>query len=364
MWKYDIPVRIFQGEKCVLNNASPFTKFGKKGFIVTGKNSAKASGALDDVLKVLKSSDIDYGIFDEVEENPSFATVEKGAEKMKQAGATFCISIGGGSPLDCGKAIAVMAKNSGYKPEDLFVNSNPASFPIIAIPTTSGTGSEITPYSILTDRFNNKVGFASHHIFPVYSFLDPRYTFTMPYNITISTGIDALSHAVEGELKNFGENPVVQMYAHKANSLIKDNLFKLEKNPRDFKAREEIQNASLYAGIVITHYGTTIIHSAGYPLSSFKGVKHGIANGLFMGDILRRSEKTHPERVRNCIHPFKNMDEFANWLNSFGVLEKIEMNEENIKMWAKSTMKSQKTKKTPGEFDIEFIEDLFRKIAK
>ncbi|HOO32656.1 MAG TPA: iron-containing alcohol dehydrogenase family protein [Thermotogota bacterium] len=364
MWKYDIPVKLFQGEKCVLKNGSVFSLFGNKAFIVTGKHSAKASGALDDVLGVLRGMGIAYTLFDDVEENPSFATVEAGARKMAEEQATFCIVIGGGSPLDAGKAMSALAKNQGYKPEDLFIDPNPSAFPIIAIPTTSGTGSEITPYSILTDRFNNKVGFASQYIFPVYSFLDPRYTFTMPRSITVSTAIDALSHAVEGELKDFGENPMIQMYAHKANQLIKDNLMKLDRHPRDFQVREAIQNASLYAGIVITHYGTTIIHSAGYPLSSFRGIKHGIANGLFMTDVLRRVEETHPERVRNCIHPFKHLDEVEEWLNAFDVFEKVEMSEGEIKTWARMTMNSQKKKKTPGDFDIDFFEGLFRKIAE
>ena len=364
MWQYDIPVKIFQGEKCVLKNDTVFSEFGQKVFIVTGKHSAKASGALEDVLTVLEKSKIAYTLFDEVEENPSFATVEKGAERMRESGARFCVAIGGGSPLDAGKAMAVLALNPGYKPEDLFINANPSSFPIIAIPTTSGTGSEITPYAILTNRFNNKSGFASDDIFPVYSFLDPRYTFTMPGSITISTAIDALSHAVEGELKNFGTNPMVQMYAHKANQLIKENLFKLEKNPTDFKAREDIQNASLYAGIVISHYGTTIIHSAGYPLSSFKGVKHGIANEMFMVDVLRRVEEKYPDRVQNCIYPFKDMEAFESWLNAFGVLTKVDITEEEIRTWAKMTMASQKKKKTPGDFDIVFFEALFRKVSK
>ncbi|MDD2333656.1 MAG: iron-containing alcohol dehydrogenase, partial [Mesotoga sp.] len=156
MWKYFLPTKIFAGIEIISENAELLREVGTNAFLVTGKSSAKKCGALDEVLSVLRGLDIPNTVFDEVEENPSFATIEKGGKKLSSSGCDFVIAIGGGSPLDAAKAISVIGMNSECDCRDLYTGQNLPAFPIIAIPTTSGTGSEVTPYSILTDGEGTK----------------------------------------------------------------------------------------------------------------------------------------------------------------------------------------------------------------
>ena len=148
-FKHELPVKIYYGSKCLSANDKELVKLGRKAFIMTGPKSGKLSGALEDVLEALRLNNIEFSIFDRVENNPSFKNVEEAGKIAADFGADFVIGIGGGSPLDASKAAAVLAVNR-IKPVELYKNmykNNP--LPIAAIPTTAGTGSEVTPYSIL-----------------------------------------------------------------------------------------------------------------------------------------------------------------------------------------------------------------------
>ncbi len=364
MWNYYIPTKIMLESGILKNNGTLFDGFGKKAFIATGRNSAKASGALDDVIKCLRENSIEYVVYDEIMENPSFGCVESGAKVAVQEKCDFVTAIGGGSPLDAAKAMAVLAVNPSWKAENLFRDKIESALPLVAIPLTSGTGSEVTPYSILTDRENNKKGFGSDHVFPKLSLLDPEYTLTMSEEVTISTALDALSHSIEGELKNFSANPMIKLMSYSATKTIKEKLESLLKTPGDVELRKEIQEASMLAGIVITHCGTTIVHSAGYPLSSFLKVKHGLANAIYLVQIFSKIEKENPEMVRNAIEPFdslKEVEDFFDRLKVYDIDLKIEKNV--IDTWAKNIEENQKSKKTPGDFDMIFYKSLYERYS-
>lgn len=367
MWNYNIPVRIFQGENIIFEKKELLNNFGKTALVVTGRNSAKLSGALDDLLKIFNEYKIEFCIFDEVEENPSYETIERGANLFEEFDFDFVVAIGGGSPLDAGKAIAALGSYF-QRDADLFEKSDDIyknTIPIIAIPTTSGSGSEITPYAILTNRENIKKGISSNRLFPVISFLDPKYTLTMNETLTISTGLDALTHSVEGELKNNGKNPIIKSLSYKSNRLIKDNLTNVNEKLSSIDFRRALQDASTMAGIVISHFGTTIIHSAGYPLSSFKKAKHGIANSVFFIDVLKRIAETDKNRVLNAISPFSSLQELESFLYDLNIDEyKFDLTDNEIERWSEDLDNSQKRKKTPGNFDINFYKSLYNKIRK
>ncbi|HDP77453.1 MAG TPA: iron-containing alcohol dehydrogenase [Mesotoga infera] len=363
MWKYFLPTKIFAGVEIIVQNAGLLGEVGTSAFLVTGKSSAKKCGALDEVQSVLKGLDIQNEVFDEVEENPSFATIEKGGRRLSASGCDFVIAIGGGSPLDAAKAISVIGRNSGSNCRDLYKGQHLPAFPIITVPTTSGTGSEVTPYSILTDGEGTKKGFGMPSTFPYISYLDPRYTVTMPTDVTVATALDALSHSVEGEAVNNGRNPLVKMLSRKATGIIKELLGKVLMNEDNVSLRGEIQYAATIAGIVIAHTGTTAVHAAGYPLSSFKGVKHGMANALMLIKIFRRIANADPERIASAIEPFENLDELKAFLKKFGV-ERIDLriSDEEIENWSEKTAKAPHLKKTPGDFDKQFFAQLYREI--
>lgn len=195
-----MPVKLIKGYNCVKESERVFKDIGCKAIIVCGKTSARACGALDDVLEVLKCNGQDYIIFDEIMPNPTIDIVYKGAEIAKQEAADFVIAIGGGSPMDSAKSIAVLALED-VKKENIFKGGFTKALPMIHIPTTAGTGSEVTPYSILTnDAVQSKMTMSSPVMFPDFALLDGKYMESLPYELTVNTAVDALSHSVEGML--------------------------------------------------------------------------------------------------------------------------------------------------------------------
>lgn len=365
MWKYFLPTKVLAGEGVVSKSAEVFRETGTKAFVVTGKSSAKKSGALEEVVNALSNFDIPYTVFDEIEENPSFDTVERGGEALAKSGCDFVVAIGGGSPLDGAKAVSVLGKNPEISCANLYNGASFKAYPIIAIPTTSGTGSEVTQYSVLTDREGDKRGFGMTSIFPAVAFLDSSYTFTMPWPVTVSTALDSLSHSLEGEMVNAGKNPLVKMISLKATQLIKDNLPPLGDKPDDASLRGNLQYAAMLAGMVIAQTGTTAVHAAGYPLSSYKGLKHGMANAVTLNRIFERIAASDSERVKNAIKPFDNLEQLKEFLDSFGVGDvSLDISEREVEAWSVKGAKAPHNRKTPGDFDREFYEKLYRELKR
>ncbi len=299
--KYYMPTRVITGLDCISNNSEIFKTLGKTALIVTGAHSAKDNGSEKDVRMALESVGISYLLFDKVKSNPSVACVRAGAEAARQGGADFIIAIGGGSPMDAGKAIALLAVQQ-IKEEDLFSgNYKATALPVACVPTTAGTGSEVTQYTILTnDKAQTKTSIASECLFPAVAFLDPKYMRNLPVATTVNTAIDAFSHVVEGML-SVRASLVSNALATEGIRLIMESLPELLKavesgtqeiNPQ---IREVLLHASMMGGMVIAQTGTTAVHAMGYSLTYFKDVDHGRANGLLLAEYLRSVEKQQPE---------------------------------------------------------------------
>ena len=171
--KYYMPVRVFDEKDCVIKHADEIGALGKKALIVTGKNSAFSNGSFDDVICALKKSDTEYLSFSEVEENPSTDTVLSAAERFSGEKIDFVIGVGGGSPMDAAKAIALLLKHPEADQEYLYdAKKDPSALPVVCVPTTCGTGSEVTGVSVLT-RHDRKTKISMvHKVFPKYAFLD------------------------------------------------------------------------------------------------------------------------------------------------------------------------------------------------
>jgi len=307
---FHMPVDLIFGTGAVSNNAKKLV-LGSKALIVTGRNSARISGALDDVVSVLTSENIDYYVFDGVMNNPTLENVSKGASFGRENGADFIIAIGGGSPMDAAKAIAALMTND-MNPIDL-ISTVPKnqSLPIAAIPTTSGTGSEVTPYSILTvHSMNTKKNFYSPSSFPRVAFADPAYTYSLPYEITLDTAFDAFSHLLESYLSKRSNyfNDVIAIEGMKAFAECMDALNTGEITE---KTRESLMYSSCLGGVAITHTGTTIIHAMGYSLTYFKGYSHGRANAMLIGSYLDFNRTAQPEKVEKVLSilGFESIDE-------------------------------------------------------
>lgn len=286
-FKFQISTRVYFGEDCIFKNSKEISGLGKKALIVTGSRSAKASGALSDICGVLSEQNIEYEIFDKVENNPTLETVKAGGIAAKKANAGLVIGIGGGSPLDAAKAVAVLAVND-IEPEQLFTNVfKNKPLPVIAIPTTAGTGSEVTPYSVLTRRdLQEKTTFGTDETFPVIAFLDPRYTESMSYDVTVNTAIDALTHCIEGYICK-RSTPVSNILAREGIRLFGLSLGCLKSGNILRNDRENLLYMSMLGGMVIAHTGTTFIHAAGYNYTIFKDIPHGRANGYLVSEYLK-----------------------------------------------------------------------------
>ena len=201
-FSFNLPVRIVSGYNCIEKNASLLCA-GSSALIVTGKSGAKASGALDDVLSVLSANGVAYSVFDKIAENPPIETCFEGGRLAADAGADFIIGIGGGSAIDAAKAIAAFASNQQIEMMELFDSKKRTApaLPIIAIPTTSGTGSEANSFSVLSlPGGEKKRTFSANDSWAKIAFLDPRYTFSLSKSQTLSTALDAFAHALESYL--------------------------------------------------------------------------------------------------------------------------------------------------------------------
>jgi alcohol dehydrogenase class IV len=297
--KFFMPTKVFLGKDCIIDNAVQMKALGKKAFIVTGKSSAK-NGALACVQTALQTSGIAYNVFDRILSNPSIELVREAAKIAREEGADFIIGIGGGSPMDAAKAIAVLAVNE-IDDTTLFSGPYPHPvLPVVAVPTTAGTGSEVTQYSILTDdQQETKSSIANEVIFPKIAFLDASYTQNLPSHVTINTAVDALSHAVEGYLSAKATSTSSMLAAESMTIL--GQCLKVLDGKVDFEVREQLLYASMLAGMVIAHTGTTALHSMGYSLTYFRDIDHGRANGLLMYEYLEFIAAQHGSMIDKMV---------------------------------------------------------------
>ena len=313
MYRFYMPTKVIAGEGCVLKNGKEIAELGKKAMVVTGKNSGRKSGALQDVLDVLNEYQMEYEIYDRIENNPTLDCVVEAGIKARSWQPDLIIGIGGGSPLDAAKAIAVLANND-IPGMDLYNGNYPNKpLPIVAIPTTAGTGSEVTPYAVLTLKdIESKKGFTSEQVFPKVAFLDAVYTEMLPHDVTVHTAVDALSHALEGFTAT-RSSVSTDYIALEAIKLFADCMPQLKIGDLSLVEREKLLRASMLAGIVIAHTGTTIVHSMGYSLTYFRNIPHGKANGLLLAEYLRFLEEFAMGKVNEVLEALQieTIDAFA-----------------------------------------------------
>lgn len=307
-FSFNLPVRIVSGIDCIQKNASLLCQ-GRSALIVTGKSGARMSGALDDVLRVLLENDVAYSIFDRIAENPPIETCFEGGRLAADVGADFIIGIGGGSALDAAKAIAAFASNQQIGMMEIFDSEKriTPALPIIAIPTTSGTGSEANSFSVLSlPGGEKKRTFSAPDSWAKIAFIDPRYTFSLSKSQTLSTALDAFAHALESYLspKSTEHSQMMALYAAAHIwDIIKDN-------PEEYteKMHERLLCASCAAGIAISVTGTGFPHPLGYSITMLDGIPHGAACAIFDGDYIEYN-------MRSPIGKAKLLD-FAEYLET------------------------------------------------
>lgn len=357
------PTKIIFGKGRVNELKNYIPDHVRRIIIVTDKNLIKNNLLVKDIIKDIEN-DFQTDVFFEIEENPSFETVKKGAALAKLKASELVIGLGGGSPMDVAKGIAVIAANKGSIKE--YVGGKKLKktpLPIICIPTTSGTGSEVTPFAVFTDKKDqNKCGFFHEGIFPFLSIIDPELSFSMPVKVIINTGLDVLSHAIEAYFSDlsFYHN---DMYALKAIQLAFKNL--VHATQRNEEAMQNMSYASMLAGIAISHSSTILPHIMGYPLTVFHEIPHGLASFLTIPtylEFLKRNkfEKKRIEKFENLIGGMEQIPIFADQLNLSLKLRDYGVNESSFDIFASKTIKKGDIQISPGDITKNNIIEIYK----
>jgi alcohol dehydrogenase class IV len=339
--QYYMPSKILMGEDCVQTNSEAFLKMGKKALIVTGEHSAKKNGSFDDIIKVLSSNGQTWALFDKIMSNPTIESVYEGAAIARSEQVDFIIAIGGGSPMDAAKAINLLACQDIPESELFRGQYTDEILPMVMVPTTAGTGSEVTPFAVLTDnRAQTKKSIASDILFAEIVILDAKYMDNLPKEITINTTIDALSHSIEGML-SLRANPITDSMALESIRRISKCFDSLKTGELTREQRFELLYASTLAGMVITNSRTTALHALGYPLTYFHNIDHGRANGLLLGEYLKYFGENWPERANEILSAmgFSKISDFIDLLDElFG--EKEMLTDEQIEKYVSMASQS------------------------
>lgn len=275
----------------------------QSALIVTDPVLVKA-GLLDKVRAPLESAGIDVTVFDESEPEPSLEIVDQCVQRARDSSPDAIIGLGGGSNMDVAKHAAAVVTHGGAVRDYLGEDNVPGPvMPLICIPTTAGTGSEVTASTVLTDTENKiKAACLSNHLRPTVALVDPELTISCPRSVTADSGIDTLTHAIEaytavtraefnleeGERSLFqGSNAMGDIFAERAIELVGDHLVDAAEQPTNLEAREGMALAATLAGLAFSNVGVGLVHAMEYPLGAEVHCSHGIGNGVLLPYVMR-----------------------------------------------------------------------------
>lgn len=280
------PKYIITGENALKDSIEQLKSLGNKALIVTDSMMVKL-GNVEKLSNVLGESNIEYHIFSKVNSEPTDEIVNEGIKEFKEEKCDFLIGIGGGSPIDAMKAIGAMITNNGDITDYLgkVIPNEPPK--LVAIPTTAGTGSEATQFTIIANvKTQVKMLLKGPDLIPTLAIIDPVFTLTAPKNVTAATGIDALTHAIEAFTSRKAQS-LSDTFAVSAIKRIYNNLLKCYVDGSDIKAREEMAIGSLEAGIAFNNSSVTIVHGMSRPIGALFHVPHGLSNAMLLEECLK-----------------------------------------------------------------------------
>ncbi|MBZ4645298.1 MAG: iron-containing alcohol dehydrogenase [Clostridia bacterium] len=382
LYTYKMPTELFFGRGAAGKVGEKVLELGgKKALVVTDKGVLGA-GLLGGIEESLKNSNVPYVIFDEVESDPSIETVAKGTEVLKESGCDIVIGIGGGSSMDAAKAVATMATNPGkifdYIGIDKVKNK---ALPIIAIPTTSGTGSEATYWSVLTDKKTKfKTGVGGWALMPTLAIVDPLLTKTLPPKVTAFTGMDALTHAMESYVCK-ATQPVSEGLAIHAMKLIARSLRKAVANGDDIDAREDMIMGSLIAAMAFNVTRLGLAHALVSPLGANFNVPHGLGNAILLPHVMEFNIMAVPEKFIEIAKIFgenvdnlpqmeaayKSVEAVKKLMKDIGITQGLEdfgVTEESLRPIAEEAYKSGNVTVNPRKSTVQDLIDITRKAMK
>lgn len=356
--QFYMPVRVYEGPECVRSHLEVFRGAGSRALLVTGRRAARDCGALADVCSVLDACGIGQMLYDEVEENPSVETVMQARSFGLSGGADLVIGIGGGSALDAAKAVALMLRHPAEDAAYLYGSSETDRLPLILIPTTCGTGSEVTGVSVLTIHARKTKGSISHSIFADAALIDGRYLASVPEQVLRNTAVDALGHLWESCLNADATDYAgmcvdagLKMWSRSREVL----LASAKSGQRLYTERNyaDMMRASAFAGMAIAQDGTSIPHALSYPVTYAARLPHGAAIGYFEAGYLAEG----PEKTREYLLHTAGFENLADWQSFYETLcGRMQLPEELLEHAADTVMEHpEKLAKAPFAADRETV---------
>ncbi|WP_082129889.1 iron-containing alcohol dehydrogenase [Aneurinibacillus tyrosinisolvens] len=285
---YLMPTRVESGNGISEKTGEMIKELGITRILIVTDKGVRTANLLEGIERSLLAANVNYDIYDEVEPNPSTETIHKGTEYLKHYKSDAVLAVGGGSSIDTAKGIALMATNPGHILDYEGVGKIKfPPLPIIAIPTTAGTGSEATNSTVVTNKETSfKLGVLSPYLFPTLAILDPALTLQLPQGITAATGMDALTHAIESYTSK-AANPVSQGFAMQAIKMIGENLTKAYFVGTDIESREKMLVASLIAGVAFSQSRLGNVHAISHTFGGVFNIPHGIANAALLPFVMK-----------------------------------------------------------------------------
>ncbi len=282
----------------------------KKAFVATDKDLIKF-GVADKVLKVLADAGIPYEVFSDIKPNPTTANVKAGVAAFAASGADFIIALGGGSSMDTAKAVGIITNNPEFADVvslEGVADTKKKSVPIIALPTTAGTAAEVTINYVITDEANEKkMVCVDPNDIPVMAIVDAELMYTLPKSLTAATGMDALTHAIEGLITK-GAWEMSDMFELKAIEMIARYLETAVNEPQNAEARNGMAVAQYIAGMAFSNVGLGVVHGMAHPMGAIFDIPHGVANALLLPTIM---EFNMPAAVDKYVQIAKAMDVYS-----------------------------------------------------
>lgn len=365
VYTYKMPTELVFGGGAAAQTGSKMRELGLKKLLLVTDKGVLDAGILGGLETSLKDAGIAYEIFSEIEQEPTVQGVEAGTAILKAFGGDGVIGVGGGSALDSAKAIAVMATNGGKIFDYVGFGKVPARpLPIIAVPTTAGTGSEATFWSVLADKTQGvKLSVGGWNVMPTLAIVDPLLTATMPPALTATTGMDALVHAMEAYVSSNGQ-PISEGMAYHAMKLIARSLRQAVNHWKDAKAREDMIMGSLIAALAfnVTRLGNA--HALAIPLGIKYHIPHGEVNAILLPWVMQYNLPACPEKYAEiarlfgeqtcCLTPMeaakKSVKAIKTLLRDIGItdgLKKWNVKESELAEIAAKAVKSDNVKSNP-----------------
>lgn len=313
-YEFFCPVKVIAGHAALEHIPFELVALGAKRPMIITDKGVRANGLLAPIEAAFASTDVDIGfIFDDVPPDSSLQTVRAVAQAYRSNQCDAIIAVGGGSVIDTAKASNILVTEGG---DDLTQYSGAHNLPkplkpFFVIPTTSGTGSEVTMVAVVSDTEKNvKLAFASNYLMPHAAILDPRMTQTLPPHLTAMTAMDAMTHAVES-YTCLAANPMSDAYATAAIKKVSTHLFDVLEHPEDAQGRLELAQASTMAGVAFSNSMVGLVHSLGHALGAVAHLPHGLCMNLFLPYVLEYNKSVNGDKIADLLLPLAGADIYA-----------------------------------------------------